>query len=38
MENHQQRDDTSKLKEKIGSAYYQVTQREIIKRLRLQKL
>jgi hypothetical protein len=38
MENHQQRNDISKVKEKIESAYYQVTQKEINKRPRLQKL
>jgi hypothetical protein len=38
MENHQQRDDISKLKEKIESACYQVTKREISKRPRLQNL
>jgi hypothetical protein len=38
MENHQQRNDFSRLKGKIGSAYYQVTQTEINKRPRLQKL
>jgi len=33
MENHQQRNNISKLKENIESAYYQVTQIEITKRL-----
>ena len=35
---HQQRNQIHKLKEKIESAYYQVTQIEIDKRPRLQKL
>jgi hypothetical protein len=35
---HLQRDDISKLKEKIESACYQVTQRGISKRPRLQNL
>jgi hypothetical protein len=38
MEIHQQRRDICKLKEEIESAYYQVTQIEIDKRPRLQKL
>ena len=38
MENHQQMDYISKLKEKIESVYYQVTQKEINKTKRLQKL
>ena len=38
MENHQQRDDISKLKENIKSAYYQVTKIEINNTTRLQKL
>jgi hypothetical protein len=36
MENHQQRDDISKLKEKIESACYQETQIEVRKRPRLE--
>ena len=38
MEIHQQRNQIRKLKEKIESTYYQVTQIEIDKRPRLQKL
>jgi hypothetical protein len=38
MGNHQQRNDISKVKEKIESAYYQVTQIKINKTPRLQKL
>jgi hypothetical protein len=38
MEIHQQRSAIYKLKEKIESTYYQVTQTEIDKRPRLQKL
>jgi len=38
MENHEQRYNNSKLQEKIKSAYYQVTQIEINKMPRLQKL
>jgi hypothetical protein len=38
METHQQRTVICKLKEKIESTYYQVTQIEIDKRPRLQKL
>jgi len=38
MENQQQKDDISKLKEKIESTYYHVTQKENNKRPRLQKL
>ena len=38
MEIHQQRDQTYKLKEKIESTYYQVTQIAIDNRPRLRKL
>jgi len=38
IENHQQRNDINKVKEKTESAYYQVTQIEINKRPRVQKL
>jgi hypothetical protein len=38
MENHQQRNGIIKLKEKIGSTYYQLKQIIIHKRPRLQKL
>ena len=38
MEIHQHHDQICKLKEKIGSTYYQVTQIEIDNRPRLQKL
>jgi hypothetical protein len=38
MENHEEGNNINKLKDKIESAYYQVTQTEITRRRRLQKL